>query len=159
MALLAGGIGVASAACGSTVAATQTSDAVPTSTAAQSAPPSPAFTETTTPMPVPTSTATPGPAAAPRHDENAVGAAKIGADPTDLVGMGEKVYQETAGGVGCQYCHGTDAMGMVGLSIVGRKASEITGALDRVEMMAFIFLTPEEIQAVSAYLQSLETME
>ncbi|MEE9285111.1 MAG: hypothetical protein V3V35_05200 [Dehalococcoidia bacterium] len=64
--------------------------------------------------------------------------------------------------MGCQFCHGADAKGQIGPNIVGRRAGEIAGAMDRVEAMGFIFLERHEIEAVAAYLdylQSLETME
>lgn len=73
----------------------------------------------------------------------------------DPVTQGEAIFQRTAGGVGCQYCHGTDAAGDIGPTLLGRGAGDIVGALDRVEMMGFIYLEPTEIQAVAAYLATL----
>jgi mono/diheme cytochrome c family protein len=73
------------------------------------------------------------------------------------VTRGELLFQQTAGDVGCQYCHGTDAKGLVGPDIREADASKIQFALGKVEAMAFIYLTEEEIQDVAAYLQSLES--
>jgi mono/diheme cytochrome c family protein len=73
-----------------------------------------------------------------------------------LVAKGEEVFQKTAGGVGCQACHGRDAKGGIGPNIRGATVSRISFALSTVEQMSFINLSPEEVQAVAAYLQTLE---
>ena len=74
---------------------------------------------------------------------------------SDQVAQGQEIFLKTAGGVGCASCHGVDALGMIGPNIRGRTASQITGALGRVEAMAFIKLTSEQIEAVAAYLATL----
>ena len=77
--------------------------------------------------------------------------------PPDVVAQGEDIFQRTAGGTGCQACHGTDAGGKSGSGprIVGRPAPAIRAALNRVPQMSHIELTDEEIEAVAAYLWSL----
>ena len=79
------------------------------------------------------------------------------ADTAALQAKGERIFQKTAGGVGCQYCHGTDAKGgNLGPDIRGVTGEEITGALGR-DPMTFIYLTDEEIEAVTAYLKYLQS--
>jgi mono/diheme cytochrome c family protein len=74
----------------------------------------------------------------------------------EVVAQGEEIFQETAGGVGCASCHGTDARGGGGApNIVGRDARAIERALDRVGQMGFIELDQQEIEAVAAYLRAL----
>lgn len=72
-----------------------------------------------------------------------------------LIAKGEEVFQRTAGGVGCQLCHGREARGDVGPDIRGATVTRISSALSSVEQMAFIKLSPEEVQAVATYLQFL----
>ena len=80
----------------------------------------------------------------------------IGGMPeNESLSLGRQIFQQTAGGVGCQFCHGQDATGGIGPSIVSRNVAEIAGALDRVEAMGFIELTDPEIRAVADYLISL----
>lgn len=79
-------------------------------------------------------------------------------DAADPLKLGELVFMETAGGVGCAACHGTDARGdpeMAAPDIRGRTATDIYNALDTRVQMAFITLTSEEVTAVAAYLQAL----
>lgn len=77
-----------------------------------------------------------------------------------MVARGEKIFQETAGGVGCQYCHGKDARGDVGPNIVGKSEEAIANALGTVLQMSFIQqttpLSDQDIEALEAYLASLE---
>lgn len=74
-------------------------------------------------------------------------------DPVAL--PGQVIFEETAGGVGCQTCHGMDARGDHGPDIRGRSAADIREALGRVEDMEFIELTKDEIEQVSIYLTYL----
>ena len=75
--------------------------------------------------------------------------------PPGVVALGEEVFQVTAGGVGCQSCHGRDAKGNIGPNIIGRDVGGVRRALSGVAQMAFIELTEEEIVGVAAYLQTL----
>lgn len=80
-------------------------------------------------------------------------------NPASLVAKGELIFQKTAGGVGCQYCHGADARGKEGPNIRGKSAGAIKQALGIVIQMAFISqktpLSDEDIEAVAAYLKYL----
>ncbi|HEY3365563.1 MAG TPA: hypothetical protein VGK74_10960 [Symbiobacteriaceae bacterium] len=91
-------------------------------------------------------TATPAPAAAAPAPANAqLDSAKV-------------LFQETAGGQGCQQCHGKDAKGTVEVGapdIRGKQEADIRKALENVEMMRIVKLSDEEITAVAAYLQVL----
>ncbi|MBI4330975.1 MAG: c-type cytochrome [Chloroflexi bacterium] len=69
----------------------------------------------------------------------------------DVVAKGQLLFQR----VGCASCHGPGAQGGIGPDIRGRTAEQITGALGSVDAMSFIKLTPEEIQAIAAYLANL----
>ncbi|MBI3959753.1 MAG: hypothetical protein HY328_13165 [Chloroflexi bacterium] len=77
------------------------------------------------------------------------------ADPQ--VATGERVFQFTAGGVGCQLCHGKDATGLIGPNIVGKTADDIRTQFEVNAQMQFIILTDAEIDAVATYLQYLAT--
>lgn len=74
--------------------------------------------------------------------------------------LGEEVFQKTAGGVGCAYCHGGDGMGD-GPAMVGappnRGATEamVRDALSNNPDMTFIKLSSAEIKAVVVYLAYL----
>lgn len=135
---------------------------------------------TPTPTPVRTATAAPDPTSTPESatdtepaaaspttgtgDETPTAAitstpaADTGAENGDLaetIEQGKEIFQITAGGVGCQLCHGKDAAGLIGPNIQGATSMQILGAFDRAPDMAFIYLENWEIQAVSAYLQTL----
>lgn len=73
----------------------------------------------------------------------------------DLVVKGEEIFQVTAGDVGCQLCHGTDATGVIGPDIRGMDATFIKNALRAVADMEFMELNDDEIEAVAAYLKTL----
>lgn len=103
-----------------------------------------------TPTPVPTAVVAPDDNPGTGHASDLGQSVAI-----DFVSQGEEIFQRTAGGVGCQYCHGTDAAGAIGPALFGRGTGDITGAMDRVEMMGFLYLEPEEIRAVAAYLATL----
>lgn len=84
-----------------------------------------------------------------------------GADAAQ-VALGRKVFQ-TAGGDGCQSCHGPDARGQTTKS--GTVAPNIRGATERklrdalaggAALMTFLKLSDEEIEAVITYLESLD---
>ncbi len=77
-------------------------------------------------------------------------------DDAQLIALGETLYQETAGGIGCKACHGTDARGEAGPNIIGKSADTIRVNLETNENMMFIILNDEEIEAIAAYLATLE---
>ena len=78
-----------------------------------------------------------------------------------LLGEGKLVFEKTAGGVGCAYCHGPDGKGggqagQGAPDIRGRKEVQVRNALTGgVPLMSFIKLSDKEIDAVVAYLQYL----
>ena len=76
-----------------------------------------------------------------------------------VAALGKVIFEETAGGVGCQACHGMDAKGDIGPDIRGRDSVAILAQLKTNEVMAFITLTPEEVDQVAAYLRYLHDIE
>ncbi len=74
---------------------------------------------------------------------------------TGILAQGKLIYDKTAGGVGCQYCHGKDGRGKLGPNIRGKSTEAITTALGTVQQMQIVQLSSQEIQAVAAYLQYL----
>lgn len=76
-------------------------------------------------------------------------------DNDEVLALGEALFQELAGGGGCQECHGRDAEGTVnGPNIVGASRSAITNALNGgIPDMDFRpRLTSDEIEAVYQYM-------
>lgn len=71
---------------------------------------------------------------------------------------GKIIFEETAGGVGCQQCHAMDATGDVGPDIRGRSAADILNQLQINENMTFIELSQQEAEQVSAYLAYLDDL-
>ncbi len=78
------------------------------------------------------------------------------------IALGKKVF-ETAGGDGCQDCHGANAKGQTTKS--GTVAPNIRGATEKklrealaggAALMTFLKLSDEEIEAVIKYLESLD---
>ncbi len=102
----------------------------------------PIATETPAATVPPGATITPEPTVAP--------------NPEEQIAQGEIIFTVSAGGIGCQACHGVGAVGLVGPDIRGRIASQVSGALEGVDAMQFIILTEAEIEAVAAYLQTLK---
>jgi mono/diheme cytochrome c family protein len=78
--------------------------------------------------------------------------------PASLIDRREKVFQGTAGGVGCASCHGNDARGIEGSAsgIVGRPVRATERAVVSVPQMRSISLTDDDLDAVAAYLQFLK---
>lgn len=74
----------------------------------------------------------------------------------ELIAQGEDLFQNTAGGIGCQACHGRDALGDIGPNILGKSAETIQVQLDTNDIMYFIILSPQEVEAIAAYLAWLE---
>lgn len=86
------------------------------------------------------------------------------ASDEDLLAKGRKVFEETAGEIGCAYCHGAEGKGngiadVNAANIQGLQKMQIQTALGAVEMMDFISLSDEELEAVSAYVQQLGTQQ
>lgn len=68
---------------------------------------------------------------------------------------GKKIFEETAGDVGCASCHGMKAQGDIGPAIAGQTAENIKSQFEVNESMGFIELTDEEVDQVVAYLAFL----
>lgn len=75
------------------------------------------------------------------------------------VAAGKVLFEETAGGVGCQECHGIDAQGDIGPNIVGKETADIYEQLLDNPAMGFIKLTRVEVDSVAAYLNYLHDLE
>ena len=72
--------------------------------------------------------------------------------------LGRTIFEQTAGGVGCAYCHGMNGAGsqeMGGPDIRGETVERVRGALRDVAFMAGIRLNDDEIAAVVSHLQQL----
>jgi mono/diheme cytochrome c family protein len=72
--------------------------------------------------------------------------------------IGKDVYDKTAGGIGCAYCHKADATGdpvFGSPNIQNVTADQIWDALETGALMTFITLTEEEVQAVATYLGTI----
>uniref|UniRef100_UPI00404719E9 c-type cytochrome n=1 Tax=Yoonia sp. TaxID=2212373 RepID=UPI00404719E9 len=78
---------------------------------------------------------------------------------TEDAAAGKIIFDETAGGVGCQACHGADGGGDSAPDIRGQDARAILEQLRRNENMAFISLNRKEVEQVTAYLDYLHTLE
>lgn len=72
---------------------------------------------------------------------------------------GKVIFDETAGGVGCQSCHGADGSGDSAPDIRGRDARAILDQLRRNENMEFIKLNRKQVDQVAAYLDYLHALE
>lgn len=78
----------------------------------------------------------------------------------DILAKGKLIFEKTAGGVGCASCHGLNAKGTTTIgapNIRGKTEAEVRQALVGVAMMRIVKLTDDEIAAVVAYLQYLNT--
>ena len=68
------------------------------------------------------------------------------------------MFEKTAGGLGCAYCHQLDASGDPAIgapNIRGVTDAQIIDALNTRVQMSFLNLTNDEITAVAAYLMTL----
>ncbi|MBI4498328.1 MAG: cytochrome c [Chloroflexi bacterium] len=98
-------------------------------------------------------------AAQPANPQPATQPAKTAAN--DLLAPGKLIFEKTAGGVGCAFCHGLDGKGtgpagVNAADIRGATESQVRGALQGgVAMMSAVKLDDDEITAVVAYLQTL----
>jgi len=78
----------------------------------------------------------------------------------DQLAAGKLIFEKTAGGVGCAYCHGLDGKGN-GPAGVGAPANrgkteeQVRNALASVELMGIVKLSDGDVKAVAAYLQYL----
>lgn len=75
-----------------------------------------------------------------------------------MIALGKQVFDETAGGIGCAYCHHADATGDLTIgspNIRGVTEGQIIDALATRAQMSFITLSDEELKAVAAYLKTL----
>ena len=79
-----------------------------------------------------------------------------------LLAQGKKLFEETAGGVGCALCHG-----MNGAGDPNAGAPDVRGADEQMfraawggaaPVMSFITLNNDEVEAVVAYLAYLDTL-
>ncbi len=113
---------------------------------------------TVVPTPIPTVVPTAVPTVAPTATPELQTVQKNATDDEEtLISTGEVIFQETAGGIGCQFCHGRDARGDIGPNIRGKTAEAIEVQFEINAQMSFIDLTDKEIEAVGAYLQWLAT--
>jgi len=80
-----------------------------------------------------------------------------GPDAEVLLAEGKKIFEETAGGVGCAACHGMDGRsGEIGPPNAGADEATVLAALKSVPVMAAVIrLTHSEVKAVVAYLKFL----
>jgi len=78
-----------------------------------------------------------------------------------LLERGRALFEVEAGGVGCAYCHGLDGKGsgpagMAAADIAGADAARIQSAVNGgVDVMSFIELSRAELEAVTAWIQTL----
>jgi mono/diheme cytochrome c family protein len=84
-----------------------------------------------------------------------VGSLSATAQDMQAVERGRKLYDETAGGVGCASCHARYALGDIGPMIRGFTAGDIETALGTIPDMSFISLNPTEIGDIAAFLHWL----
>ena len=95
------------------------------------------------------------PAAKPSTPSPTPAPAPTQADPAALRAKGQEIFQKTKG---CFACHGADGKGTpnVAPAVRGESADDIKRALGG-DAMSSISMTEEEIQAVAAYLQYLQS--
>jgi mono/diheme cytochrome c family protein len=75
-----------------------------------------------------------------------------------ILALGKEVFNVTAGGSGCQKCHGLDGQGTKdGPNIVGSSKSAISNAMTGALPMADVKLTSDELEAVYRYLVTLSS--
>ncbi|GEM_PF-2329742 len=143
-------------ACGGTNSGAPPAPTVATATTTVKQPAIPVVTTTVVPAPIPTASV-----ALPASPQPA------GRGNSDLLPMGKLIFEKTAGGVGCAYCHGLDGKGKGPAGVDappnrGKTEEQLRYALaggvtdsGNPPLMTFIKLTDEEIAAVVAYLQYL----
>jgi mono/diheme cytochrome c family protein len=102
-------------------------------------------------------------AAAPAQPQTSISrpAARPGAataQDADLVARGKVIFEQTAGGVGCQFCHGLDAKGKAEFAspdIRAKQFDDVTQAMATRPLMSGVKLSDAEVRAVVAYLGTL----
>jgi len=140
-------------ACGSSSDATAGEDDGGATAAATTAPTVAATTE-------PTSAATSDATAPPTAATTAPTTAAAGGGDDDQIAAGQVIFQ-TAGGVGCMFCHGKSGAGdgeagNGAPNIQGASKAAIRDALEGgVPLMTFIKLSSSELDAVAAYVKYL----
>lgn len=154
--VLIAGVSLAGLACGGSSEPTRAAPtAAPAATATRApatATPVAAVAATNTPVPTATAPATATPVA------SVASTAVPHAGGGSLVSAGKEVFEKTAGGLGCAYCHGIDAKGKAELAspdIRGADERKIWNALETRVQMSFIKMTSEEVSAVAAYLAQI----
>ena len=83
--------------------------------------------------------------------------AAVAQDP-DLVAKGKVIFEQTAGGVGCQYCHGLDGKGkseFASPDIRAKQPEDVIQAMATRPLMSIVKLSDSEVRAVVAYLAVL----
>jgi mono/diheme cytochrome c family protein len=110
----------------------------------------------------PASSGSAPPAAAPPAESGRnVGARQRSAAPVTgvqdeaLVSRGKVIFEKTAGGVGCAFCHGVDGRGKAELAspnIRGKTPQDVLNAMETRAQMNIVKLSDEDVQAVGAYL-------
>lgn len=168
--LAAAAVPVVLAACGG-----NSSAAAPTSaaTAAVAPAPPPSATPTATAQ-APTATATIAPTAVATAAATAAPTAVATSAPrptvpaggglSDKLAQGKLIFEKTAGGVGCAFCHNIDGKGngpanVNAPNIRGKTEADIRAAVaGGVPMMAIVKLTDAEYEAVASYLDHLSTL-
>ena len=89
-------------------------------------------------------------------------ASELAVDPeadVDLIADGKLLFDKTAGGLGCAYCHQADAKGDLEIGspdIRGVTESQIIDALITRVQMTFLDLSDYEVSAVAAYLATFD---
>lgn len=77
--------------------------------------------------------------------------------PGSQMAAGKLLFEETAGGVGCQTCHGEGATGTeLGPDIRGKDETAIMQNLRVNQNMGFLELSTEDIEAIATYLAYLK---
>lgn len=97
-------------------------------------------------------------AAAARPPEPASTPAAAAAGRGNAPASGREIFEKTAGGVGCAFCHGIDGRGGAQFNapdIRGANEMRVRAALAAVPVMSRITLNDPEIAAVVAHLQEL----
>lgn len=118
----------------------------------------PPTTTTTTTVPGGTTTTVPGGSTTTVPETTTTTTAGPTPETDPVLALGKLVWEETAGGVGCQDCHGINALGKSEApNVVGAGRTKIATALAGgvVDMNFETSLTSEEIDAVALYLAYL----
>lgn len=109
--------------------------------------PSPTIDQPTEPAPI--SAETPAPTVSTVSND---------VDQTEIINQGKVLFETTAGGVGCAFCHGLDGKGKAEFASPpnrGATVEQIFNALAERPQMSFIILSNDEVRAIAAYLEVL----